>query len=295
MNASNPSLGHQVAERLVRTSIAIMGLLILRGILSLLPMLRTNPVYVASVLGAAFDPQSLANPDQLHLSLTQAQIQALEEEFQKLQRQNSFPASDSVAEALRLQNDYLIAAHLAIFPITIAKAVIDTLIFALLILFGFSLASLFRSHYARLPDLGQMMNLCIVTVVVGISYYSYQGLAYPFLYPDDLEIYGWTFLGLVLAPLVGLAVVVARNMDSITAMIMHSGTAVTPVPATDSVRCSVCGHTVELGTRFCPQCGSAMSAPAALASPGHKACSSCGTDNPGTAKFCKGCGGALAA
>jgi hypothetical protein len=287
MKANNASLGSHVAERFVRVVIAIVGLLILRGILSVMPMLRTNPVWAPT-----FQPNeisSLIGQYPTYGDLIRAIVDG---------RQPGPPPGidpNQYAEVQKAMANFLMNAHLAIFPITIAKAVIDTLIFGLLFLFGRSIAFLFRTGYSKFPDLGQMINFCILTVIVGIAYQSYQGLAFPLLFPENGEIYGWVFLALVLAPLLGLAVVVARNMDSITGMVMHSGATHIAAPAAVSVRCSGCGHAVPLGTKFCPECGATMNAPAAVASADGKWCSSCGAGNPPSAKFCKGCGGSLAA
>ena len=192
--------------------------------------------------------------------------------------------------ALRLQNAILLGTKLAIFPITIAKAAVDTLIFAMILLFCRNLTVLFRSSYRKMPDLGLMMSLGLVTIVVAIAYRSYQGIAYPLLFPDNYAIYSWTFLVLVLVPLVFLAVVVARNMDAITGAVMQSGSVLTALAPTPSVgtQCS-CGQVIAVGTKFCPNCGTASS-PAQSTAAARSVCPSCGAENPGTAKFCKECG-----
>lgn len=292
MNA-RASLGQQIAERFVRVSIAIVGLLVLRGILSMLPMLREDPVWTPN-----FQPTNVQSILQqypipnLYAQAIQDILQSMVDPTGHPLRQDATP--EQIERAKRATADFLLNAHLAIYPITIAKAVVDTLIFAALVLFGRSLAALYRAQYARFPDLGQMLNFVILTVAAGIAYYSYQGIAYPFLYPDNGSIYGWVFLVLALAPLLALAAVVARNMDALTALVMRSGTAA-PAPASVSVRCASCGQMVELGSKFCPHCASPTTAPVAVAPAGRKWCSACGSENPATAKFCKGCGGALAA
>ena len=180
----------------------------------------------------------------------------------------------------------------AIYPINIAKAIVDTMIFALLLLFARSLVEPFRAEYAPMPDLGLMIGLGVVTAVVGMAYYSFLPVAYPLLFPDSEAIYGWVFLVLILLPLAGLAVVVARNLDALTALVMRSGShsgaplaGSAPVP---TVTCSKCNRAFSTGGKFCPHCGAAAEAPSVVAT--NTVCASCGADNPVGAKFCKACG-----
>lgn len=292
MTVATRTLGQQVTERIVRVAIAVVGLLILRGVLSLMPMLRSNPVYTASWHGVSFyDLKNPRSPQDIWQALSDAQVQALLEEIQREEnRLRAIGQQTDPGYALRVQNEILLGTYLAIFPITIVKAAVDTLIFAVLLLFARSLVSLFRTHYTKMPDLGLMISLCLVTCVVAIAYHSYQALAYPFLFPDNYAIYGWVFLILVLAPLVGLGLVVARNMDAITAFVMHSGSALAAAPSVSPLtRCSSCGQPISGGAKFCSDCGAAASAPTSTAS-ARSVCPSCGAENPGSAKFCKECG-----
>jgi len=291
MTGEVKGLGQQVTERVVRVGIAVIGLLVLRGILSVMPMLRNEPIYTVTLPGVSVNMQDPLFWQQVQRAWSDPQIQAL---FADAQRQAFTEAmrhaTNNLPSVLQAYNESLMAAHLAIFPITIAKGVVDTLIFVLIFLFGRNLAHLFRVGYPRLPDLGQVFNLCLLLVVVGIAYQSYQGLAYPFLFPDSYAIYGWVFLALVLTPLIALAVVVARNMDAITAMVMQSGSTVAAVPAAVAAgRCSSCGAPITAAAKFCPSCGSASTAPAPITS-GKKICQACGAENLATARFCKDCG-----
>ena len=292
MNSSNKSLSRQVTETAVRVAIAIIGLLILRGILSLLPMLRTEPLYTAS-----WQNESLYEPPNTQGKVWQDiisnnQFQWLTDEAREIEREQSTLNRDGVdpaTYALRVQNAILLGTKLAIFPITIAKAVVDTLIFVMILLFCRSLTVLFRLNYRKMPELGLMMSLGLVTIVVAIAYHSYQGIAYPFLFPDNYAIYGWVFLVLVLAPLVFLAVVVARNMDAITGAVMQSGSVLTAPTPTVAAQCGSCGQVIVPGTKFCPNCGTAPT-PTQSSAAARSVCPSCGAENPGTAKFCKECG-----
>jgi RNA polymerase subunit RPABC4/transcription elongation factor Spt4 len=191
-------------------------------------------------------------------------------------------------------SDYLMQAHMAIFPLTIANTVVDTLIFVLLGIFGHNLAAIIRSGFRKFPDLGQILNLAILTVVVAAAYYSYQGILFPFLWPNQLDLYGWAFLFLGLAPLVGIVILVSRNMDRITATVMRSGEKA--INGSAEMRCGNCGQALPPGSKFCPSCGGvAIAAAPVWANSGKKFCPSCGVENPAGTRFCGGCGNLSAA
>jgi len=293
MNSPSKSLSQQVTESAVRVVIAIVGLLILRGILSWLPMLRTEPVYTASWQNVPLYMRTpAATGDKVWENLvSNDQLQWLAEEIREIQQEQNIYRNgvDPATYSLRLQNAILLGTKLAIFPITIAKAAVDTLIFAMILLFCRNLNALFRSNYRKMSELGLMMSLGLVTIVVAIAYHSYQSITYPFLFPDNYAIYGWVFLVLVLAPLVFLAVVVARNMDAITGAVMQSGSVLTAPPPVLTAQCSNCGQPVTAGTKFCPNCGAAASSVRSSAA-AKSICPSCGAENAGSAKFCKECG-----
>jgi hypothetical protein len=280
------TLGSRIGETSVRIGIAIVGLLVLRGIVSVIPMLRTQPIYTASIMS----PQgqlNLQNLGQLQ-AVTAASLQALFQDAQRTALARG-PAVNDPASQAQAVNEAMMSVGLAIFPITVVKALIDTFILVLLGMFGRSLSALFRSDYPRLPDLGLMISLTLLTIVAVIGYYTYQGLAYPFLMPDDLALYGWIFLALIFAPLVALAVVVTRNLDGLTALVMQSGSAFTTAAAIPAaVVCLTCGQGMPAGVKFCPHCGTA--APTA---PARRFCQSCGAENAPTARFCKQCGQAV--
>jgi hypothetical protein len=179
----------------------------------------------------------------------------------------------------------MVAQHWAIFPLTIVNAVIDTIIFLVLIGFGGEVRRAVRGAYPRFPDFGQICFLAIVTLTVTLAYNSYQGLVYPLLDPGDEPMYGWAFLVLGLAPLIGVVVLVARNMDTISALAFRSAQA-----ATGTLRCAGCGQSLESGAKFCPFCGAATPAPVVANVAARRFCPACGAENTAVARFCKGCG-----
>lgn len=100
-------------------------------------------------------------------------------------------------------------------PLMIAVAIANTLIFVVLLRFGFGLSAVLRAGSPGFPESGAIFNLMVVTVVAiwANSAYSELGQA---LLRDNQEYYGWVFLGLIVAPLVGVIVLVTRNMHTIT-------------------------------------------------------------------------------
>ena len=298
MTEQRKSFGHQVGEKVVRTAIAIVGLLVLRVILSALPVLNhAAPLYPeiwvetwrGTVVSSQDEQRQREIADRLKAIVGDLPYDALLESFRAYAIQTGVRLdnkADQAAVQSALQH-WLITGHLAIFPITIAHAVIDTLILVMLVVFGLELRNLYRSGYPQFPDLGQLLNLCVLTIVAAIAYVSYQGLLYPLIGTDGQQAYDWVFLLVGMAPLIGIVVMAARNMDRLTALVMRSGTA-SATAVVDPIACSSCGRPMQIGTKFCPDCGAASGARAANASV--RDCSSCGAENPATAKFCKECG-----
>jgi hypothetical protein len=270
------TLGRQIGEKLLRVSIAVIGLLVLRLILSALPMLKSPVVYSPSVAATPIPGDQNA--------ITQEQIEAWKRSFATAmgQTQGVLPGDD------------LMLTHIAIFPLTIAYAVVDTLIFVLLAMFGRNLAFILRSNYAKFPDLGQILNFGLLTMVVAAAYYSYQGILFPFLWPSHQDLYGWAFLVLGLTPLAGVVVLVSRNMDHITGAVIRTGESAIKGPS--PMQCVSCGQALTTGTKFCPSCGgTAKSVSVPPVAAGNRFCTSCGAGNPTGTKFCTDCGKPVAA
>ena len=304
------SLGRQVGEKAIRLTIAVIGLLLLRVILSALPMTRHPIVYLspaATQLGAgvpmgfdlngilreqknleALPPAEMLQLQQAFGAIALAQGQDFEKTYNQVAGMNA-----SLGKAMA---DVLTGTHFIILPITIANAVIDTLIFTVLLVFGREVNLITRSSVTRLPETGTILNLLMAAIVVLLAYNSYKGILYPFLLPDYVDLYGWVFLVLGLVPLVGIAVLVAQNMDAVTAAVMRVGTGretgAAPITTgtlagTGSVTCTKCGHAVSANAKFCPNCATPVS------SNNKRFCGSCGSENAFTTKFCGECGLAM--
>lgn len=132
-----------------------------------------------------------------------------------------------------------------------------------------------------------------------------DGQTYLITDPQNGRLYDLIFLILIAAPIVGIVVIVFRNMDAITNLVFRAGQAAVAAPGTSGVpppfaagpRCAGCGAPMNPGAAFCPHCG----APAAQAQPpppgasaAARHCPACGAENVASARFCKQCGGALA-
>jgi hypothetical protein len=265
------TIGRQIGEKALRSGVGVVGLLIIRAVASALPMLKNaGPIWQASTQDLQAEAQKMWGAA-IQAALTQGNTGAVEE----LQRK----ATAAWQQA---------AQFATITPLTVVNAVIDTVVFIILLRFSFQINATLRNRYTKFPALGQMLNMVFVTVVVALAYNSYQGIAYPLLGLDYGQLYGWIFLFLALAPLVAIAVLVSKNMDAISGLVFHSGQV-----ASGTLRCAACGAQLESGAKFCPACGAASPGPLAPAPAAKTWCPSCGVENKAGAKFCKGCGGAL--
>lgn len=299
-------MGRRIGEKAIKVTIAVVGLLVLRLILSALPMLK-HPVIYAPSTSAQISLQQWLGPSEMQTlqqefgSLTPAQRNAVGQAFSGVQpgqagdiEKNFGQLFSTSSAAANLWAKAMMQAHLVIFPITIANAVVDSLIFLTLLLFGRDVGEIVKSGSVRLPEMGSILNYAVIAAVIALAYGSYQGILYPFLLPDHTDVYGWIFLAAGLIPLIAIVVLFSRNMDTITAAVMHAGSAVraTPRMSADTVMssasCPSCGRSVTPGAKFCPHCASP------LTGAGKNFCASCGAENASTAKYCGGCGQALA-
>lgn len=251
------SMASEVGRRLVKTIIAVVGLLIIRLVIGNLPMLKeAKPISVGG----------------------NAQAQAVAQYFNTGQ----------------MPQDIQQFAAGYIFPISIATAVVDTLIFAVLIGSAAGFNSLIRARSKRLPEGGLIILLLVLTVVVALAYKSYMGVIPPLL-GSQANLYGWILLILGLLPLIGLIVVASRNLDALTEVIFSStaraaagGSQQAAIEFT--ITCPKCSVAIPAGAKFCGSCG----APAPVPVSAEVFCAGCGTKNESGAKFCKSCGKSLA-
>ncbi len=293
MSQNEPeSVGREVGRKLVRVAIAVVGLLLMRVVIDALPMLKNaEPI----VLGPT--PQELATAFAQHTSdprVLQEYLKLLTDLAQgKSFDLRQYPNLQAIGQGLPMP------AY--IFPIAIANAIVDTLIFIVLVVSALGFKDLIRVRSQRLPDGGTMLLLATLTVVIALANRSYAGVIPPLL-GSQADLYNWFFLVLVLAPVVGLIVVASRNLDALTDEFMavigakHTR-AVVLQPATERTVCAKCGHAVEAGVKFCANCGAPATTATSRAEPPTgqsqpRACPSCGHALAAAAKFCANCGAA---
>jgi hypothetical protein len=198
---NSDTLGREVGKRLVRVAIAVVGLLLIRLVLVNMPMLKdAKPIVVGS-------------------GISQSQVGDLSQVWEQWARAN--PGSASDAQALRDQIAKAYSGIGLIFPISIATAIIDSLIFAVLIVSAAGFNGLIRGRSRRLPEGGFIIQLLIIVIVVALAYNSYMGVIPP-LMGSQSNLYAWIFLVLGLLPLIGLIVVASRNLDAITEVVFSS-------------------------------------------------------------------------
>ena len=200
-----------------------------------------------------------------------------------------------VAHAEPLYVSSLFGNDQAVVPLVdLARTIIDTLIFAVVIFAAVDVGSSIRLSVRRLPASGRMLVLTTLIVVVALAYSSYSSVVLPLL--GDETLYDWLFLILGVLPLIGLAVLVYRNLDVITDIVFHSGrhaiNAVSSGRASVPLKCANCGATLPSGAKFCAGCGAAAPPEAAPPNPDFF-CSACGTRNASTAVTCSNCGKGL--
>ena len=308
-------LGTQIGQKSIRTALALLGLLIIRGVVSILPMVRNaGPIWHRSWLDlfASTGLNNLlisgANPsnasfasDQLAMRLAQEWSSLLQNNTQigqALQQARAATPSIQAFVLATLQGQYgshastimhqsLSLSHWAIFPSTLVHAVVDTLMLLVLALFGLQLRKTYQEH-SHYPAIGQIMNLVILATVAIFAYEAYQGLFYPLLGHAWIGIYGWIFLAAGLLPLGWAAILVSQNLDSFsTAIFRANRTTASALPdVVQPPHCPQCGQLNDGNSKFCPHCGGKQ-----LPAPETKKwCSGCGAEIMPTAKFCGRCG-----
>jgi hypothetical protein len=284
-------LGTDLGKKAVRLVIAIVALLILRAVLGALPMLANassignslmSPLVIADVVVDAALIVVL-----LRFGLSMGRSIA--------ENSTRFPDVGKIVSLATLAVVLLIAykqfetptACLVISPADLSKAGQGAQL-------PFNLDQI-------VPGVAQMMQGIAnaqVNIATGVTLAAYQKVAVVVLrLPPD--IYGWTFLILIALPVVGIVVLVSRNLDAFTDAVFHASSASSssthrspaPVSAPNAVaeRCGSCGQPMAVRSKFCSNCGTPSSAPTVISS-AQRSCSSCGADNPAAAKFCKECG-----
>src|ERR1700683_3033379 len=141
MSSGGNNRGWQpVARKFVRVALIVASLLLVRALVDQLPMLyHARPIVVSALLAP--------------------------EEWQFLARLQS-----QQAQAGQMFPDDQLFGWLPgyILPVSLANAVIDTLILIAILLGAAELSRLIRGHASRLPELGTITFLVILAVVTGL-------------------------------------------------------------------------------------------------------------------------------
>ena len=104
--------------------------------------------------------------------------------------------------------------------LVLVKALLDTGIFVVLLLFTIQVQRLFASNRPDLADLGMLVLLLGATVAAALAYNSYQILQLV-LMPDLTELYNWLFILVVLGLLAFAVVTVIRRLDFFTSLLYN--------------------------------------------------------------------------
>jgi Double zinc ribbon len=289
MGQAQSLLSPELGKRAVRFALTVVGLLILRAVLGALPML-TN---ASAISDSMMSPLVIA--DAVVDTLILVVLLQFGVALGRTVGENSirFPDVGKIMTLATLVVALLIAyrqyetptACLIVSPSDLSKA-------------GQSNPTPINLDQI-IPGFGQTLQgiaRAQVNMATGATLAAYQRIAVIVLrQPPD--IYGWTFLILIAIPVVGIVVLVSRNLDAFTEAVFHAASppqarsAVTGAAAgvSSAVQCSNCGQPMTAGSKFCPNCGTASSSPTSIAS-ARKVCPSCGADNTAGARFCKECG-----
>jgi ribosomal protein L37E len=169
---------------------------------------------------------------------------------------------------------------------TLGGAVVDTIIFVLIFRFGLEVEKMIEGKTRRIPDAGRMVRLGVIIIIAALAYNAYSDVAFAFL-RREMWIYSVGCLILVGIPVLALASLIYKNIDSLTDLVM-GGLKRASKP---HLTCLECGAPYNQGAKFCSGCGAGIPvAEATMVDALALQCGQCGASlNPG-AKFCAGCG-----
>ena len=104
--------------------------------------------------------------------------------------------------------------------VIVVKVLLDSAMFAVLLLFTIQAQRLIATHRPELADLGMLVLLLGATVTAALAYNSYQVLQMV-LMPEQAELYNWLFILLVLGLLTFAVVTVVRRLDFFTNLLYN--------------------------------------------------------------------------
>jgi hypothetical protein len=104
---------------------------------------------------------------------------------------------------------------LGITPFLLIKAVLDTVIYFLVITFCFATSREIRNMQPHLTEIASIVLLAGCALVATLAYSGYEVL-FAVLAPSQSDSYNWIFLAIVLAPIGMIVVIVTRRLDFFT-------------------------------------------------------------------------------
>ena len=276
---SSEQFRYEITKKIITLILAVGGLLVVRAIVDVLPMIRHAQPIVLSTSVLKKDIGVLPTAGTLQ-KLMQMEMQTKGEA-----RLNSAFRQQYRELYRRMEKHPLSLAGMGIIlPSAIANAIIDTLIFISILSIVQGIRSLMMYSSARFPEGGTLVFFAAILAVVAWAYGAYEPIALPLMGRSG-DIYGWIFLVLGLAPVAGIMMVLYRNIDAIT------GLAFSSAQTTFAQRCPKCRKPIESNADFCGECGlqlkTAVQPPMSRES---RICPHCAQKNGPEAKFCRNCG-----
>jgi hypothetical protein len=104
--------------------------------------------------------------------------------------------------------------------VVVVKVLLDSAIFAVLLLFTIQVQRMIAMHRPELADLGMLVLLLGATVTSALAYNSYQVMQMA-LMPEQGELYNWLFILLVLGLLTFAVITVVRRLDFFTNLLYN--------------------------------------------------------------------------
>ena len=279
---SSEHFRHELAKKIITLILAVAGLLIIRAIVDNLPMItHASPILLHRQKILSENALQLSPQD---MTIMKSIIQNFD--FGTKLAAAKF-AAEMKAERRTIMNHPSIWAKAGIiFPVSIANAIIDTLIFFAALTIVQGIRSLMLFSLKQFPESGTLIFLCTLLIVVVWAYSAYEPVVLPLLGKSS-DLYGWIFLLFGIAPLVGIVVISYRNIDAITGLVFTSAR------TTLAQRCPRCRKPVESNADFCGECGLQLKVAAHSMTWENKKCSKCSTENGPDTKYCRNCGNPL--
>jgi Short C-terminal domain len=216
MTQAQSTLGSDLANRAVRLILPLVGLLILRAILAALPVLKNAPAFDGSLMSPLVLVRAVVDT-LIFLTLLRFGV-----EVGQIVRTNFKPAPElgKILSLVVVVIVLLLAYHSYQTP---AACVMETP--ADLVNLGKPGNTGLSQNLADVvrvwQEAVQGVTADAVATATGNNLLAYQRLAVAVLrQPPDL--YGWTFLILILIPVVGVVAMVSRNRNTFTELILHA-------------------------------------------------------------------------